>query len=62
MEEVVCELPLLTKTQDCPLHLFSFQQFDERVSMCRLSHAAALLTFHRQLDMDLPQHLESRLD
>ena len=51
---------MLTKTPDCLPHLFSIQQFDERVSMCRaVSHAAALLTLHRQLDLDLPQHSES---
>ena len=45
MEEVVCELSLLTKTPDCPPHLFSILQSGERVSMCRAaSHAAVLLT------------------
>ena len=39
---------------------FPFHQFAKRVSMCRgVSHAAALLTLHRQLDLDLPQHSES---
>ena len=60
MEEVVCELSLLTKTPVCPPHLFSFPQSGERVSMCRAaSHTAVLLTLHRQPDLDLPQHSES---
>ena len=60
MEEVVCELSLLTKTLDCPPHHFSFLQSGERVSMCRAaSHAAVLLTPHRRPDLDPPQHSES---
>ena len=56
----VCELSLVMKTSDCPPHLSSFQQFVERVALCRaVSHAAVPMTFHHQPGSDLQQHSES---